>query len=353
MNRIVLMMLTVGLLGAACSSRSGSVPANSTGPDSPVPPTQPASASASPSVVAPDTIWPDPAKNGQIAFHRSLDSAQTTQAIFVINPDGTGERRLTHPDPGVIDDQPDWSADGAKIAFERCAPAGCEAWTMNADGSGAKRIGPSEERSAPAWAPDGKVLAVNRAFGSVENNQIEFSQLVLVDSSTGRIIRRLDARSNFQGDTGGAGWAPDGTQVVFGRVNSSTGSPPGAGAVFVVNADGTGLRRLTPWGLNGGDHPVWSPDGKLILFRAVSDEVYGNLYTIHPDGTGLHKLTGYDSTTMVLSCSFSPDGRWITFAKSGVGGESDVFVMRADGSDIHPVTQTALPDSAPDWGPAT
>jgi Tol biopolymer transport system component len=55
----------------------------------------------------------------------------------------------------------------------------------------------------------------------------------------------------------------------------------------------------------------------------------------------------------VLSCSFSPDGRWITFAKSGVGGESDVFVMRADGSDIHPVTQTALPDSAPDWGPAT
>jgi Tol biopolymer transport system component len=271
----------------------------------------------------------------------------------VISPDGSGERQLTHPDPGVIDDQPDWSADGTKIAFTHCVPARCEAWTMNADGSGAKRIGPSEERSAPAWAPDGKVLAVNRAFGSVENNQIEFSQLVLVDSSTGRIIRRLDARSNFQGDTGNAGWAPDGTQVVFGRVNSSTGSPPGAGAVFVVNADGTGLRRLTPWSLNGGDHPVWSPDGKLILFRAVSDEVYGNLYTIHPDGTGLHKLTGYDSTTMVLSYSFSPDGRWITFAKSGVGGEPDVFVMRADGSDIHPVTQTTLWDSAPDWGPAT
>src|SRR5947208_1256506 len=249
MIRIVSLMLAVGLLGAACSSRSDSVHANSTGPDSPLPSTQPASASASPSVVAPDTIWPDPAKNGQIAFHRSLDSAQTTQAIFVINPDGTGERQLTHPDPGYMDDQPDWSADGTKIAFTHCAPAGCEAWTMNADGSGAKRIGPSEDRSEPAWAPNGKVLAVNRAFGSVENNQIEFAQLVLVDSSTGRIIRRLDARSNFQGDTGGAGWAPDGTQVVFGRVNSSTGSPPGAGAVLVVNADGTGLRRLTPWSL--------------------------------------------------------------------------------------------------------
>jgi hypothetical protein len=61
------------------------------------------------------------------------------------------------------------------------------------------------------------VLAVNRAFGPVENNQIKFSQLVLVDSSTGRIIRRLDALSNFQGGTGNAGWAPDGTQAVFGR----------------------------------------------------------------------------------------------------------------------------------------
>jgi TolB protein len=255
----------------------------------------------------------------------------------------------------VIDDQPDWSPDGTKIAFGHCVPSGCETWTMNADGSEAKRIGPKEESSDPAWAPDGETLAVNLAFGPVENDTIKFSQLVLIDSRTGRMIRRLDATAPFSGDTGQAGWSPDGTQIVFSRLNSSTGSPPGAGAVFVVSADGTGLRRLTPWSLDGGDHPVWSPDGKLILFRAVQGEEgdYGNLYTIHPDGTGLHQLTDYDSTTMVLSYSFSPDGRWITFAKTGESGEPDVFLMRADGSDVHPVTQTEPWDSAPDWGPAT
>jgi Tol biopolymer transport system component len=95
------------------------------------------------------------------------------------------------------------------------------------------------------------------------------------------------------------------------------------------------------------------PDGKLILFERSRTRSTATSTRSIPDGTGLHKLTDYDSTTIVLSYSFSPDGRWVTFAKSGVGGESDVFVMRADGSDIHPVTQTTLPDSAPDWGPAT
>jgi TolB protein len=130
--------------------------------------------------------------------------------------------------------------------------------------------------------------------------------------------------------------------------------PPNARALFVIDADGSGVRQLTPWDLGGGDHPVWSPNGKLILFRTVSgpDDMYGNLYTIHPDGSGLHELTDYDPGTIVLSYSFSPDGRWITFAKSGVGDEPDIFIMRLDGTDLGAVTQTELADSAPDWGSA-
>jgi Tol biopolymer transport system component len=54
----------------------------------------------------------------------------------------------------------------------------------------------------------------------------------------------------------------------------------------------------------------------------------------------------------VLSYSFSPDGKSITFAKSGVGGQPDVFVMRANGTNVRAVTRTPLPDSAPDWGSA-
>ena len=53
----------------------------------------------------------------------------------------------------------------------------------------------------------------------------------------------------------------------------------------------------------------------------------------------------------MLSLSFSPDGKLIVFAKSGLGGEPDLFVMRANGTGIRPITRTALWDSAPDWGP--
>jgi Tol biopolymer transport system component len=348
--------LTVGLISlAACSGSSGSQ--NKTGPASP-PSTNQSSATAPTTGPTPLAAWPNPGKNGQIAFGRWLDAAQTTRAIFVINPDGTGEQQLTHPAPGVVDNNPDWSPDRSKISFERCSDH-CEAWVMNADGSGARSLGVdcpgvNCDSGAPAWSPDGETLASNRAYGPIENDTIKFSELVLIDARTGRMIRRIDATAPYSGDTGEAGWSPDGRQLVFTRVNSSTGEPPNARAVFVANSDGTGRRRLTPWDLNGGDHPVWSPDGRLILFRTVSgpDDNYGNLYTVHPDGTGLHQLTHYDATTIVLSYSFSPDGRWITFAKEGVGGEPDIFLMRLGGTDLAPVTQTALADSAPDWGPA-
>ena len=66
----------------------------------------------------------------------------------MINPDGTGEQQLTHPPDGVVDNHPDWSPDGSRIAFEQCSTR-CETWVMKADGSGAKRLGPNCEGLDP------------------------------------------------------------------------------------------------------------------------------------------------------------------------------------------------------------
>ena len=76
------------------------------------------------------------------------------------------------------------------------------------------------------------------------------------------------------------------------------------------------------------------------------------VYVVRPDGTGLRQFTHFKPETNILSCSFSPDGKWITFSKSGRGREPDIFVMRANGTDVRPVTRSAVCDSAPDWGPA-
>ena len=156
----------------------------------------------------------------------------------------------------------------------------------------------------------------------------------------------------FDGDYNSPHFAPDGERLLFVRQNSPLTKPAHAHAVFVARSDGTSRRRITPWALDAGDDPDWSPNGKLILFRShEGGGKQGQLYVIRPDGTGMRRLTNFTEGTFVGSASFSPDGKWITFAKSGRGGAADVFVMRADGSGIRPVSSTVRWDSAPDWGP--
>jgi Tol biopolymer transport system component len=75
----------------------------------------------------------------------------------------------------------------------------------------------------------------------------------------------------------------------------------------------------------------------LILFRSEPNNNHdgpgGNLYTIHPDDTNMHQLTNYDSSTLVLNSSFSPDGTDIVFSKSGAPGAPDIFTMNTDGTN--------------------
>jgi Tol biopolymer transport system component len=157
----------------------------------------------------------------------------------------------------------------------------------------------------------------------------------------------------------GAAWSPDGKQLVFTVSNADAGSAPGGQALFVIGADGTGLRQLTPWSLRGGDHPDWSPDGSRILFVAVKGENTGDLDTIRPDGSGLRRLRRARAGVWLLSGSYSPDGKSILFSTSAraVDGHCtycpfpDVFVMRADGSHVRPLSRSANWEGSPDWGP--
>ena len=134
--------------------------------------------------------------------------------------------------------------------------------------------------------------------------------------------------------------------------NLQTADPPNRRAFFVVGVDGSGLRQLTPWSLNAGGRPDWSPDGRLILFRtiSISNRHHGNLYTIHPDGGGLRKLTSYPAPKTVLNGSFSPDGKWIAFSRFTKGPYPAVYVMRLDGTGLRRVSENVGVYDL-DWGP--
>ena len=73
-------------------------------------------------------------------------------------------------------------------------------------------------------------------------------------------------------------------------------------AIFVVNIDGTGLKRLTPWSLDAGN-PDWSPDGREILFNPYWDPhpgKFSNIFSMRPDGSHRTLLTSTRGQTAVI-----------------------------------------------------
>ena len=305
-------------------------------------------------------------KNGRIAFRRYFNNDHSKSAIFTVNPDGTGQTQITHPPKGSVDDQPDWSPDGSLIAFTRCPNNGaCAVYTVHADGSGLKRLSPvcsgvppnCEDDANVTFLPDGKHVAFTRASGNDKhfqdgNDQIQHSDVVVSDLNGGN--RRIVLSSGeYKADYNFAYFSPDGKRFVYEHANSPLSKPAHTSALFVANSDGSGDHRITPWSLDAGDNPDWSPDGQWILFRThVNTDKNSSIEIIHPDGTGRKQLANYGPNANMRSATFSPDGKWIVLATNKGKGNSNpaVYVMQIDANHLQLVTHSKLWDSAADWG---
>ncbi len=201
-----------------------------------------------------------------------------------------------------------------------------------ADGTGITRLTTTPGYDAEATiGPDGRIV-----FTSVRDGDMEIYSM----NADGGDVKRL---TNRVGPDGGPFFSRDGTQIVF-RGRTLTPGPelddyrtllrdglwrPTSLEIFVMNADGSGLRQVTSLG-GASFAPFFSPDGKKIIFSSNQHNPRGRdfeLWLVNVDGTGLERVTwnaSFDGFPM-----FSPDGKKLVFASNRfqkASGETNVFI---------------------------
>jgi len=115
-----------------------------------------------------------------------------------------------------------------------------------------------------------------------------------------------------------------------GKIAFSAPDPEGGDyEIFVMNEDGGNIQQLTKNDLINDDGPCWSPDGMKIAFS--SD---GVIYVMNADGTGLRQLSTPPTSYYDYSPAWAPDGTRISFMRAPMGPGANIFVIGADAKGI-------------------
>ncbi len=314
--------------------------------------------------------------------------------VYVMNVDGSNVRRLT--ESKGWDGSPAWSADGKALYFYSERDGGYRIWTANLDGSEARPVSPAGTKAlSPAVSPRGRIayqvetaaglrirsIAADGSDERLESDDQRAYWAPAFDPRTGRMICHgtgsLDGLS-LMGDgypfvePGGQapvalpdrvvelravhGYFPSLSPSASQIVSSQYVSPDEAGGLHLVlsRLDGGGARVIFKPAPNA---PAWasifSPDGAWIAFCAgpqfAKPEANVDVWKVRPDGSGAVNLTA-DSNANEAFPDFSPDGRRIVF-RSGRDGNSEIYLMDADGSSVRRLTKDPATDTMPAFSP--
>ncbi|HXI33128.1 MAG TPA: PKD domain-containing protein [Gemmatimonadales bacterium] len=295
--------------------------------------------------------------------------------IYVMNADGTGQVALTNTYSN--EDYPAWSPDGTQIAFEsNRTPVGT--YIMSADGSGPTYFTDGAWDTRAAWFassgsppqnqppvaaftascsglsctfisqssdPDGSIASYSWDFGDGQTATEQNPSYTYTAGGTYTVA--LEVTDN-QGATNTVSQAVTVVAATAGRI-AFVSSRDGNAEIYVMNADGSGVTRLTDDPASDF-YPTWSPDGSRIAFTSTRDG-HNNIYVMNADGSGVTQLT--TSTSPFGSQAPAWCGTRIAYMSDDYYEEfPDVYVMNDDGTGQTRLTlDNAAFDEFPSWSP--
>jgi Tol biopolymer transport system component len=228
------------------------------------------------------------------------------------------------------------------IAYVRRAPTSDSPgviWVMKADGTRGSMLTDGE---SPAWSPDGKRIAFSTATGRIHVINLDGSSPV--ELTQGGVAPQGFPAGSFDG---GPAWSHDGTRIAFLRYHHP--SFPDTG-VYVMNADGSGIRRVSDDDSAG--QLAWLANDQGIAFDADDpsvgpDLIHRVIVAVNPDGSNRRLLFSV-SDQNARGPAVAPDGVHFAFTISPVcppGNQQCVLLLEkcqimVAGSDMRPLQVT-------------
>jgi len=233
------------------------------------------------------------------------------------------------------------AAPGDAIAFVSTRDGYYAIFGMDADGSHQGRLtgdhGDDGQPAGaafqidPAYSRDGSRIA----FASARSGDLD----VYVMNADGSGTRRVTTAARNQSEPT---WSPSGASIAY-------QSDQDGDHVYVMRADGTAARRLTN-DLASEIEPAWSPDGTWIAYsRRLPGTELREIWIVHPDGSGRRRVTNLEGAT--YEPAWSPDGRTLAFAAKRGSLPFEIYTVGVDGRGLRRVTFSTEDAFEPAWSP--
>jgi Tol biopolymer transport system component len=282
-----------------------------------------------------------------------------------MQPDGSNRIRLIAA--GTNNSSPTWSSDSKAIAFVSLRDGNSEIYAMNADGSAASRLtNNSASDTQPCWAanaatsvpPAVSISDASTLEGNAGTKLLTFS-VTLSKASTKTVTvhyatqdGRAAAVADYAAAAGDLVFDPGqmSKNISITILGDLTFEPNEYFSVVLSAATEANIADGEAVGTISNDDLAATPTGKIVFVS--SRDGNSEIYLMNADGSGQQRITNNSFTD--VTPALSPDGSKIVFAsyRSGVEGNGDIYVINAapEGADNPAVNLTAN-SSADDYSP--